>query len=385
MCGNNFSKQLIISLIIFSICFSEAPTHGLESIQKDFTTDGLTISNIIAWDVIVYKGYLFVAAESSVEIFNLKSNKYNPPHVKSIPRVEEETTITDIYVNQDILCVSMSGYIHLYNVSNPYYAYEFCQIPHNGGNVRDFYIEGNLLFVCNTIMGFKIYDISIPSAPILLSSTLIGDSINEVYVVDNFAFIVSDYSITDTRIFAVLEITNPSFPVLTYESNYNYNYSLHDIYSNGNIIYLFGEDGLFVYDFDGATTELLKHINTILIIDYAIKGSFMYAINLPAHVIEFNISIFNNPIITNSYLGGYSSALDLYEDNIYLAASDDGVLVINTNYIYPPTTTPIPTTLTNTSKTYSINVSLSSTTLTITFSIIAMITLVAYKKRNDLK
>jgi len=75
------------------------------------------------------------------------------------------------------------------NTTNPNSDESVSKIPALGGAIQNYFVYNNLLYIAHGFSGLIIYDVTKYTNPIHLSTITIGDSLEDVYVEDNYVYV----------------------------------------------------------------------------------------------------------------------------------------------------------------------------------------------------
>ena len=192
-------------------------------------------------------------------------------------------------------------------------------------------IDGNYAYVADNCYGLKIMNISIPSVPTYVSRYNTAGYLKDVAVSGDYAYLADG-----TRGLVILNISDIKNPIL--ESTYDLSSSSTDIAISGNYAYINSYDELVIFDVSNTSEpELIgNYVFPHSITDIAILGNYAYVTAYGDDAI-YLIDISNpcSPKLYDSYPGSNSPytyqafGISIHDDYVYVAAGNDGIIVID--------------------------------------------------------
>lgn len=190
---------------------------------------------------------------------------------------------------------------------------------------RGMYAVGSYLYVTDSTSGLLIYDVSDPSAPVLLSTTDTPDTAASVFVSGRYAYVGEVGPSAGLRIY---DISDPYLPVLVGSETSMYGGA--SIVLSGKYAYLgLSNSGLKIYDISSpsAPKYLGRYFLNDNINDIAVRGNFAYmAADGGVYVIDVTNPL--SPVLASSDTPA-SAPLGIYvtDKNAYVADGTSGVLI----------------------------------------------------------
>ena len=203
----------------------------------------------------------------------------------------------------------------------------------NHADTYDIQIEGNIAYIADGKNGFVILDISNPNHRNLLGTYKIDDiNVQKVVIQENLGFLADE--IKGLLIFDISDSTNPLLI-----SSFNLQSNIHSIFIDENIVYIaLGESGLSILDISTPSSpELLNNFTEGIFNDVIVRNNTAYLADRNNGLVLANVTDPANPIIINSLnLEGQMHALDLVDTNVFMAAGDEGLHIINASVFEAP-------------------------------------------------
>jgi len=325
-----------------------------------------------AYDVQINAGYLTIATYQSVEIFELCDN-FTIIHVNSIDLISIYSYITTHYLDsRGVLYGQLDhSFINVYDISsNSTSDLPVSQIPTIGGAIQNYFVHDNLLYVAHGYSGLLIYDVTDYTAPIYLSTIEIGDSVEDVYVEGNKAFVVCHYFPTSYHGFAIVDVSDPTNPEIEVLEDTIFSEELKRVYVKNGNSYVLAVDGLYKITVVGSAVSFENIAPISNCLDYAVLDDMMYITSSSSiHAISFS-----NPICPNN-LGlsddGFGSSIGVIDKYAFLGLGYQGFMRIE-----------IPTEFLSTENLLTGIVSFGKFFLTICFTSISIIILNLKRKKR---
>lgn len=193
----------------------------------------------------------------------------------------------------------------IFDISNPTVPVFSGKVT-TGTNPNAVFINGNHAVVVNQNSTFQIIDVTDPSLPQVISTTLVetNSQPSAVQVSGSYAYVASGNSPSNTGLH-VYDISNPYLPVLVSSLNA---YPSQDISVSGNYAYMISGTGLQVIDISNpAAPVIVGFTSSEGMSPYKIKVSGNYAYMLNSYGLQkfqvYDISAHGNPVKVASYSG----------------------------------------------------------------------------------
>jgi len=197
---------------------------------------------------------------------------------------------------------------------------------------RDVFISGNYAYIANLYAGLSIINITDPTKPILVTTINTPDSAEHVLVEGDYAYVPSSWG----QVFEIYDISDPSNPILA-GSYSTTSLFIDDFFISGNYAYLTvgrtSREGLEVVDISDPTNPVYAgmcsspdlHVST----DVFVTGNYAYVVNFTTLGV-FDVSNPTNPSLVSLYpLSTELESIFISGVNAYIAARNDGLLVVN--------------------------------------------------------
>lgn len=283
--------------------------------------------------VVNNRAYVFGYAAGTILDLSVTSN---PRRIGSAPIARA----TDLQVVGNIV-YSVSLYqLSLIDIADPTKTtFLGSYISSGSGSLGRVAVENNRAYVTQYSQygdsgGLRVIDISNPSSPVLLSSFNLQESAIDVQVVNNLAYVVerTDYS-SPTAWLNIIDVSNPVSPTLVSRSNID---GLSRIQVVGNRMYAAASGDIKVFDVSNPSLPSLigSYTPTGSVSSLYVAGNIAYlALSLPGRLEVVDLS---NPTVPLP-LGSYDAPDQSYGvqdvrvlgDLVYLADAEGGLLVLH--------------------------------------------------------
>lgn len=145
----------------------------------------------------------FEVMHSHLDIVNI-SNYMSPQKIGSVEL--DESDIRGIAMKSDYIYLG-GNKLHIINVSNPYIPFQSNCIPITGSIVYDIYIDGDYAYAAIDDKGLDIFNITVPSAPMLVKNFQAPGDSHGVYIQGNYLYIADG-----NKGLHVINISTPTSP-----------------------------------------------------------------------------------------------------------------------------------------------------------------------------
>ncbi|NHJ38556.1 MAG: hypothetical protein FK731_00885 [Asgard group archaeon] len=287
-------------------------------------------SSCESWAIAIENNYLYSAARSGFDIFEIQSNG-SLNYINSYESTDFWGT-NAIHVSNNILAVQTEILTsQLFNVSNPYNISVL-------SNVRfgyDFLIHNNLLYVCSNYEGVYIYNITTPNQPIHLETIEVyKGGITKAFIEDDLIYLIyGGYVpgipfILEYNALAIYDIAKITYPIQIILEEDFFSGRLYEVYVREGNIYLTGEEGIYHCYYYNNKIIFKKLQHGFPFAQIVIKGDFLFTGSDPIYV--YDIMNPSDPVYLSSFQGN-SRAVDIAisGETLYLANGEDGISAIN--------------------------------------------------------
>ncbi|NHJ03438.1 MAG: hypothetical protein EAX90_01330 [Candidatus Heimdallarchaeota archaeon] len=189
----------------------------------------------IAWSIYLYGNFLFLADRiQGIEILDI-TNLANPVEISQYDGKPFSVVVKDDYA---FVAAGISAGLEIINIKDITNPKKVAEVKTEFEDTVDVYIKDDYVYVANLDNGLKVYKITNPKRPKLVSQYLDGDigSTWSVVIEDEFAYVADEADGIE-----ILDMKNPTLPkeIAQYHSN-----------NNGNSYALFIQDDLiFIADY----------------------------------------------------------------------------------------------------------------------------------------
>lgn len=288
--------------------------HLVGQFDTDIFADAVCISNKIAYVLDFRKGLIIIDVSNPATPIALGELRYNDLSV--FPE--------GIYISKNFAYIVDSFYgIKIVDVTDP-------SNPQLKGSIDiDGYLEeisvlDNYAYVAD-YGGLKCYDISDPTNPVLLGKLDLEKNLFGICISGNYAYVANN----DNGL-KIIDISIPAKPKLkkTIISN-GYAYNLH---LSGNFAYIaYGSDGVkFIDVSDPASPQLISSIDTDDARSVFVSGNYAYVADNKSGLKIIDITDIKSPKIIGSYFS-WTNTFDVkVKDNYaYVANFTKGLLILD--------------------------------------------------------
>jgi hypothetical protein len=202
------------------------------------------------------------------------------------------------------------------------------------GFALDMYVSGRYAYVADFASGFRIIDITIPTAPVLVGSYDTPGLGYSVQVIGRYAYVADG----GTGLL-ILDISNPTAPTLV--GSYNTGGDAGGLYISGKYAYIAdGYAGLTIVDISNpAAPSLVGSYDTP---DYAynvwVSGGYAYVGDNTSGLQIINVANPAAPVLTGTYnTAGYALSVHVSGKYAYIADGTNGLVVVNISNPATPT------------------------------------------------
>lgn len=194
-----------------------------------------------------------------------------------------------------------------------------------GDSIQDIEVEGNLAYLAVGEAGLQIFDVSNPSAPVIISRLKLDSETYALHVMDGYAYVTGDW---DGLL--IFDISDPAYPTLVAE--YDGSATAEDIFVSDGYAYLAsGEEGLHVVDIrDPANPVGVGQFPTSndargIFVD----GGYAYLAAGSMGLRILDISNPAKPVEVASDDQGYARRVHVDAGHVYIAAERSGVFELD--------------------------------------------------------
>ena len=243
------------------------------------------------------------------------------------PSLTHEGSVSDVYVKEDIAYIANwdNGLVIL-DVSNPSEPFELGRFNESGGS--EIYVRSNLAYLVGDHK-LKIIDIANPSSPNKISEfDASGSYISGMYA--DFPIFYLDGGDGD---FWIYNLSNPLSP--SQLGHINLGDSIYNIYVSNNIAYISYRNGLKTIDVSNSSnpTELGQFGGDYHYSNCVVEGNIAYLTTWSDHIDIIDVSDPSNPTKLSQFdeggIGSLGNGIDVLHDTLYVADSRDGLELID--------------------------------------------------------
>lgn len=235
--------------------------------------------------------------------------------------------VSDMVVNNNIAYISTPNVgVEIYNLSKPQYPKHIGRLGHFGAQL---FFSENMLYVMDS--GYvNIFNVSNPYAPVNVGNIKLLDwgSGAEILVSNNYGFIT--YQGTNTILIAMYDFSNLTNPTLIGNYSEICDFNVNDIAISGDLVYLsLSNFGIKVLNTSNpANITLVKNFEDINPNEMVISNDLLYVADGTQGLIIYDIS---NPNITNEIGLFMQSTLRIAINNDYafVITADDIFRIID--------------------------------------------------------
>lgn len=213
-------------------------------------------------------------------------------------------------------------------------SFEQVAVRDTAGEARSLFVDNNTLYVADGTNGLLLFDLSIPSAPSLIS-TLNTDGFASDVIVSNQTAYVADGS----GGLLIASVSNAASPTCSGVFSAD---DVRGVFIQGSYAYLANgaSDDLLIVDISDPAMPVQtgRHAGYREMRDIFVHGSFAYAA-VYRDIKRYNISDPANPVMDAAYSGGPSPSPDITGVHgngslIALATGSGGMILLNNDVVY---------------------------------------------------
>ncbi|MHA1125745.1 MAG: hypothetical protein ACTSO7_07955 [Candidatus Heimdallarchaeota archaeon] len=325
-------KRKSFQIILFSFFIILVYQNLIYDIGSNVTANDTTIiyDDFVAYDVQINAGYLSIATYQTIEIFDFDDN-YTINHVNSIDLISTYSYITTHYLDSRgvLYCQLDHSFINIYDLSlNATSDQPVSQIPAIGGAIQNYFVHDNILYVAHGYSGLLIYNVTDYTNPVYMSTIVVGDSIEDVYVEGNKAFVICEYIPSDYHAYAIIDVTDPSSPEIDVLSDSIFSQELRRVYAKDGYGYVLAYDGLFKMTVSGLVISSVRIVFSDQSLDYDVLDDIMYISTTDSiYVVSFQNPI--NPKRIDSFTDGFGSSIGVIDKYAFLGLGYQGFMRID--------------------------------------------------------
>ena len=313
---------ILIALISFSINLNAA-SMNVALIAQESTVER-------AYDVFVSSNYLYVADYSGLLIMDVTdpSNPIQYPYYPlfgSIVAVEVEN-------ERAYLCTTLGG-MWIVDVTEPNTPTVIGQYLDSDSFYRDICIKEPLAYLANDNDGLAIVDVSVPETPTLVSTLDTPGAALGIFIVDQYAYIADRLS--GLRI---IDISNPDTP--TEVGHHSTVSEANSVFVSNDTAYVSDNFGICIIDVSNPTNPIeIGFIGSIGAVERVyVEDKYAYAAISNSMIFGdygelrvFDISIPDTPVEVGFYDDMQFSChgVDLSGENIFVGATSSGVYILD--------------------------------------------------------
>lgn len=213
--------------------------------------------------------------------------------------------------------------LRVYDLSSPA-APELLSVSGEVIGARSVTVVANTAYLASDyIYAFSTYDVSDPSSPLLLARVSIGTTARDVIVSEPYAYVAARY-----RGIRILDISDPAAPELVASGP---GYHSEGIDLAGEVAYLADEDGLRLVDVSDPTDpqEIALYPLDYPALDVRLVGDVAFVAASEAGVYAINVASPSAPRVVGVYdTPGTATGIDVQGDRVYVADGEAGLLVL---------------------------------------------------------
>ncbi len=202
---------------------------------------------------------------------------------------------------------------------------------------RNVVVRDNLAYLASADYGLRIYDVSTPSIPTLVSSYTDVDAVRNIYLVDNYAYLSAFGD--GLVILDISDPLNPSF-VGSIDPGWYLSQSAYDVVVVGNTAYMADAEGLFIIDVSDPTNPLeigsLETDWSCMAVDVVQSYAYLANDHDGMLVVDISTDPANPELVADIGTIGYAKDLDVEGNYAYVAAYVEGLTVVDITNPYDP-------------------------------------------------
>lgn len=207
--------------------------------------------------------------------------------------------------------------------------------------IDDLLINDNHIYLGLSSSGIKVVDISTPSAANLVTNLQnFSGQVRQVELIGNYVYIA------DKKELQVYNITNPAVPtyVTTYtiDTTYSSSGSINTITVDGSYAYLaIGNAGMEIIDISNPASPV--HVSVIdstpsgNVYEIAVSGNYAYLADYDEGLIVVDISTKTSPTQVGSYSTSFARGVKVSGSHVFVSDTTDGYLVLDVSTPSSPT------------------------------------------------
>jgi hypothetical protein len=275
-----------------------------------------------AQDVAVVGSYAFIAwGLNGLVVVDIQ----DPANPQFAAQLDTNVFAFQITIVDNIAYMASGNAVRIFDVSDPVNPQHIGDAD-VGGDQRAITVSGNRMFVSDwDNNGIFCFDVTDPTNPVLLGQT--------TALRTDFMRVVGDQLYLTSRVFGVIDISDPS----NMSFDYWYNYSGNGFLVRDSLVYLCsGLDGFRIVEPNEEHFAVRSIYNTGDSVEHVlIKDQYAFVANLrdPAQVYE--ISDPQNPVhVADLPVSGYR--LDVVGDRLYAASPSSGLGIVDISDITQP-------------------------------------------------
>ncbi|MBD3190659.1 MAG: hypothetical protein GF308_08440 [Candidatus Heimdallarchaeota archaeon] len=329
--GSYASEEIIIgSYIEENYAFLACRTNGLEIVQISDPTNPNKVGEFDtpcqSWDVYVQDNVAFVADIESLQIIDVASKSY-PSFITDYGYIPSIANAVVLHSNYAFIADSYQGLV-VVEVSDPTNPI-ICVNKEIAGRVFELQIQDHLVYVLSDV-GLYIYDITNPSSPIFIDSYGVGSGVVGFHISENYGYLTT---IDDELL--ILDITDPYSITLEGScSIVNDPYTIN-VYDEEGYAFIAGmnEGEMCIVDISTSSTPMIAgwYNQTNVVYDIQFQGQYAYLANGESGLLVLDITNPFAPVFVGEYViaNGFACELVVEDDCVFLAASSEGIRIVN--------------------------------------------------------
>jgi len=186
----------------------------------------------LAWSIYLYGNFLFLADRTQgIEILDI-TNLANPVEISQYDGKPFSVVVKDDFA---FVAAGISAGLEIINIKDITNPKKVAEVKTEFEDTVDVYIEDDYVYVANLDNGLKVYKITNPKRPKLVSQSLDSDigSTWSVVIDDEFAYVADEADGIE-----ILDVKNPTLPkeIAQYHSNNNGN--SYDLFIRDDLIFI---------------------------------------------------------------------------------------------------------------------------------------------------
>lgn len=337
--SNTVDLDPAASYVSNSIAYMVSDYRGIQSLDisnpsTPIIMDTLEVEGLFA-TAIKLEGNTLYAADYYRRIYSVDVS--NPSFLTILGSQSSTKLTSDFAVSNSIAFVLAGEQSVILDMSNPTTNSNIALVHDFDGFANGHHIIGNIAYVVideynNTDQAvLNIYDITIPTEPILLGQHPISSNPKKIVVQDNTAYITG----WDTTL-TTLDVNNPSTPLLL--GSYNLR-AANDIVVVGSLAYIADNIGILVVDVkDPTSPQLIGSVESgfdpqfSYTSNISVRYNYVYAAAAAAGVLVFDVSQPTHPTWVGGLFLGQNfvgNDIDIKDNYAYLAAGGGGLIVLD--------------------------------------------------------